>query len=170
MASRQRGRRSSRRGIRARVYWQQSRFVHTLTSAGSTSVTDISHALIQSSAEPGGTVMRMILDMQMYAEDTSGEIAWAMGVSLSTLDGIQGPPDPIGDAQQDWYYWTGSPVSAISSGLVAGESANPKIAVDIRSKRRLREGFRLILVSESEPTGSTQPAILAYNIRTLWAL
>jgi len=54
----------------------------------------------------------------------------------------------------------------VAGGLVAGVY-NPNWSVDIRSSRRLREGYRLALITQSENT-SIVAATFAYSLRTLW--
>ena len=168
MTTRGRTRKSFRRAKKA-TYWNQSVFTHSPLASGSQVVTDISHQLIGTVFEPGGTGLRMILHAQFLANDTAGQANVGFGVIRVTADAaIDGSvPDPMQDFNQDWYYWWGRFGVSVTSGLVIGVGSNPTVDVDIRSARKLNEGWRLVLVTQTLVTSFVAPDI-HFRVRTLW--
>jgi len=162
MAARRRSRGSSRRGTRQKVYWQQSRFIHPMLAIGNRAATDISHDKIQNGSMPGGTCLRLLIDLEMQPDETSAVADWAFGVLVT--DSI-GTASAIAEAQQDWYAWSGSPRTFISL-----DPQKPDVLrMDIRSARKLREGYRLTMNSESS-TLTSADFDMVYSIRSLWTL
>jgi len=89
----------------------------------------------------------------------------SIGIAVVTADAVAAGvvPDPVGDAQQDWYYWT-----AWEGELNSAGQSNWTKEFDIRTSRRLREGYRLMFQSENsvQELGAT----LFVRLRTLWSL
>ncbi len=170
MPTRGRSRQRSR-GTRAKYFWQQTFVTHVMLSTGNQVHTDISHKMIVDGTEPGGTCRRLILDARVLASDTAGDAVLGVGVVVTTQDAVASGviPNPVDNSRQDWYYWKGFPMVGVSSGLVAGDGSNPFWSTDIRTARKLREKYALVLTTVSKPT-STQPFVVHYAVRTLWTL
>ncbi len=142
-----------------------------MTGPASSQFVDISHALITDGETSGGTCKRLIGDLRFENADASADhIVLGIGITVATVDAfIAGAlPDPLTDLRQDWYYWR---ASAWHPGPTAASNANNfiTIPIDIRSGRRLREGFRLIAIIEKEIT--TEVAWnMVLSLRSLWTL
>ena len=69
------------------------------------------------------------------------------------------------DPEQDWYYWA-------ARALRLDSAANGQVGiswdVDLRSKRRLRSGYDLLLVMAGAST-NVQPMLVTVTMRLLWA-
>ena len=167
MTTRRRSRPSFRgRKAKQRVYWDQESFLVSPPSAGGSSVRDISHIMISTGVEPGGTCLRMVGNLNYYQTPASfEEFNIGIGVSIVTADalgeGSGAMPDPLTDLTHDWYYWHGW------EGMLGLEAQHNQV-FDIRSSRRLREGFRLVWISQNfsqEVVGK-----LRVHLRTLWSM
>jgi len=72
---------------------------------------------------------------------------------------------PLANLGQDWYYWTGR-----STFRDANVSPNRNDwEIDIRSKRRLRAGYGLVMVMEPLGANSSNIIVTA-GVRNLWAI
>ena len=86
-----------------------------------------------------------------------------LGVAVVTRDGIGAPPDPIDDPEQDWYFWDHWTGDLMNSG-----QSNFSRSFDIRSKRRLRQGYRLVLITQN--TAQEFAHSVNFAFRTLWQM
>jgi len=169
MTTRRRSRRGSRTGSSRRpMHWQQYLLGAALTdnqiSFGDLTTDRIS----QLTTVPGpqtGTIRRLVGTLSINNVGVAGASQFALGISVVNMDVLNSPtnttvPLPISDTDQDWYYWMGREVDL--------EASNGKqFDFDIRSSRRLRAGFGLILVLE---TGVVAPTTLSleFQARGLW--
>ena len=167
MPTNRRNRRSSsRRGSRP-VAWQQTIASHSLTAAASIRVTDMSHSMISAGTEPIGTCRRILISANLEPGNSSAIATYNFftGIAVVAAEGISSGevPKPATAVQQDWYFWTGWEGQMLDTG-----QQNFSFHADIRSARRLREGYRLVLVTEN----NAQELIsdIHYRIRTLWTL
>jgi len=88
-----------------------------------------------------------------------------VGVGVVTKDAVAAGalPDPLSDFEQSWYYWTGRQITT-----VVGSTQEVAWDVDIRSMRKLRSGYRLVLVTQSAAEENAME--LFASIRTLWSV
>ena len=145
--------------------WHNQRATLVLTAAASQNQLDLSHPRIQSGAEGTGTCIRMLLTVGIHnaALTTAPDItSIGVGVCVVTADAFvaQALPDPLFDTDQDWYYWWGGSRQVSSLGL--------EWSVDVRSARKLRGGYRLVLVAENVINELITNVDL--TIRTLWKM
>ena len=166
MPTRGRSRKSSSRS-RRKTTWSQTSFQHSLVPIGGQSATDITHPAIANNNEPTGTCVRLIGNWSFspVVGVSLADYNMSVGITLLTIDALAAfaVPDPAADVTQDWYFW-----DSWGGGMQADGSSNITRAFDIRSSRRLREGFRLIWVTDNlvmELAG-----VLDVRIRTLWMM
>jgi len=171
MTTSRRFRRSPRRsGTRRRTNWQQVIFDDvTLLSTGAIVGFDLTPEPIKS--EPAhrqgtATLVRMIADFALSAQTVADTPQIAnFGIAVVDHEAQVGPSfmDPASDAGQDWYYWTNKAVRQSSSD----SQALWHWSIDIRSKRRLRGGYDLLMVAAAHSTNTVN---LQVNIgfRNLW--
>ncbi len=167
MPPRRRSGSSFRRGTRRKTTWFQSTFTHSLTTSPVQLITDISHPAIVNNNEPIGTCLRL---MGNYAYTplvgtAQADYNLAVGVCIVTIDALAAAavPDPGADVTQDWYYWDSWEGGLLNAGLSTYTQR-----FDIRSARRLRDGYRLIWTTDNvtqELAGDVQ-----IRLRTLWAM
>ena len=162
-------RRGSRRSFRGRparrkTYWDQNSFQFTPAAAPTLQVRDISNIHITDLSESGGTILRMIGQFNYYHEAASIEtFNYGIGVAVITQDALAAGavPDPQVDLNQDWYYWDSW------EGVLINEGQH-QVNFDIRTARKLREGYRLVMVMQSfiqELAG-----FIRVDMRNLWTL
>ncbi len=168
MPTGRRSRRSSSvRAPRRKTSWEQNLFTHVKLVAGSQSITDISHQMIQNLTEPTGTCLR-IVGSTNYQTDaafgTSQHSNVTYGVCVVTADALAGGavPDPHLDLNQGWYVWDSW------SGLLSGNGEQWTRYFDIRTSRALRGGYRLAFVSNN--TIMEVEADLHMRFRCLWSM
>ncbi len=88
-----------------------------------------------------------------------------IGVTIMTNDGFVAlaPPDPLSDSSQSWYYWM------LRDFRVAQTvNINDQWSADIRSARRLRGGFKLVLVVETDAATHIAASTFRATMRNLW--
>ena len=73
--------------------------------------------------------------------------------------------DPNSDPLQDWYYWT----NQIANLQAVTTQQTRQWDIDIRSQRRLRGGYDLVMVMAGNPA-NTVAVDLNMGIRALWAI
>jgi len=88
-----------------------------------------------------------------------------VGIGVVTQDALAAGavPDPASDFHQDWLYWTRRAFKLPTLG-------GPSITtwdIDIRSARRLRGGYALVMVTETLAQNTTSQLQVA--MRTLWS-
>ena len=145
--------------------WHNQSTTLSLTPAAGQKLVDLSHPRIQSGAEGTGTCIRMLLTVGIHnaAATTTPDItSIGIGVGVLTADALAAlvSPDPLSDTDQDWYYWWGGSRQVSSLGL--------EWSADIRSARKLRGGYRLVLVAENETNELT--TVVDVTARTLWKM
>ncbi len=115
------------------------------------------------------TIRRLILhfNISSVSPETTLEVA-SFGIYVASHEALAQSAfnDPNADAGQDWYYWT----SRALLGLSASDNTQGHTwDVDIRSQRRLRGGYDLILVS----AGLSSNTIVINSLvsaRALWSI
>ena len=163
-------RRGSRRAQRP-VSWENLAFLATHTAAASTTVADLTPEPMQTSHSGVGTatIKRLILhfELTMNGAAISPQLQFlSIGIVVVTRDAIAGLvlPDPESDFNQDWLYWTRR---AIKVQATNGGDQLYIWDADIRSMRRLRGGYGLVMISENPV--NNQGVLLASSMRCLWS-
>ena len=142
----------------------QDNFDDTIPTIGASFVQDISHLSISLGNNAGGTCLRMIGNLNYYTEAAVSEVFnIGVGVVVVTAEALAAGvvPDPLSDTTQDWYYY-----HAWQGNLSQDDQHTQNF--DIRSARRLREGYALAWSTQNftqEVAGK-----LSVRIRSLWTL
>ena len=145
--------------------WHNQLALVTQTAVASLVTTDLTHNMIAAGQEPGGSCVRLILEVRVSSAATVPELeSFAIGVAVVTADalvaGSAAMPNPLSDEDQDWYYWWGS------DGIATTSTEILVARVDIRSARKLRGGYRLVILTEN---GLNELALnVSIMARTLW--
>jgi len=155
---------------RRRTNWQQTIFDDvSLLATGAIVGFDLTPEPIKSeAAHRGGTAtcVRLIADFDLSNTnfDVSPQVA-NFGIAVVDHEAQTGPSfmDPASDTGQDWYYWTNKVVSVASSNLQRSVQWN----IDIRTSRRLRGGYDLLMVAAAHST-NTDTLVLNVGFRILW--
>ena len=170
MTMRRRFPRRSARGPKRPTSWENLTFLHVHTAAANTVVSDLTPEPMQTTDEGVGTatIRRMIAHFDYFLSGTLVDPTIHtifVGVVVVAEDAISGlvTPDPASDFNQDWYYWTSRPLKVVAQGGLAQISWD----VDIRTQRRLRGGYGLILVTQS--LIQSDATDLAISMRCLWS-
>ena len=135
-----------------------------MTAASSQDVTDISHVSISLGNNAGGTCIRLLGNLSYHFPDALFETSnLGVGVTVITKDALSAGqvPEPLSDLEHDWYYWHAW------EGIVGLENQHEQM-FDIKTSRRIREGFRLAWISQN----FTQEVATTLNVRlrSLWTL
>jgi len=103
----------------------------------------------------------------MFPNNSATPFQVAVGITVMTNDAFfaLAPPDPLGDESQAWYYWSLRETLRPLAGI---GPFNTHWEADIRSRRALRGGFKLIYVIETDAAGNTADTILVTTMRLLW--
>jgi len=94
------------------------------------------------------------------------QVEIAIGIAVVTKDAVSGPqfPDPLTDSDYGWYYWTNRVIDALT-GI---GPAQLDWEIDIRTARTIREGMRLVVISESKSSNNAKALHMAF--RALWTI
>ena len=86
-----------------------------------------------------------------------------IGICVVTEDALAAfaLPDPGSDFNQDWYYWAARNTRATENDSLVSWDA------DIRSARRLRGGYRLVMIVEA-PASNVNDIAISPSMRNLW--
>ena len=113
------------------------------------------------------TIKRMIANFSwsLSVNLVENEVAHlAVGIAVVSLDALVAGavPDPLSDFNQDWYYWTGRFFKHTAT------QQNPQLdwGTDIRSQRRLRGGYALMMAVETPAFAVAQE--MHIGMRNLW--
>ena len=166
-------RRTSRssRGARIKTTWEQIDEDFLQLPGPSKTLIDVSHTTITNELNSGGMSMRLIGKLQY--EHAAGAQAIegteiAAGICVMTKDSFTSgvSPSPLnGDEEQDWYWWNSAMHSLGPAGTDGGLITWP---IEIKSKRRLRGGYRLVFIASK---GLTELGLDVHlSMRVLWSL
>ena len=162
-----RGRVLARSGLRssAPTKWEQLAFEHGHIAGASIVFSDITVEPMQANDIGTATIKRLILNgsFTSLAAGTNSDVQIFLGVAVVTKDAVEAGvlPDPVTDFSHGWYYWTGRNLNM--------DTDSPKqqnFDVDIRTMRRLRGGYRLVIISQT--LGQEVATQLHLFMRTLW--
>jgi len=172
MPTRSRSRRSPRgRTSRRKTTWDQVTTGFIMGAGLNTVVTDITNRLIILTGYTGGTIVRMIGNIIFENSGLAQDHAlFDIGVCVVTEDALTAgaTPDPEGDPGQDWYYWSHKSLHGQAVDISIDSGIAMRDQFDIRTARRLREGYRLALVIHKSAT--SQIWNVDVGMRNLWAL
>jgi len=170
MTSRARSRRSFGRGSRRqKTTWHQVTAGFTMVAAAAVSTLDLTPPLITAAGNSGGTIKRSIGNI---AVETSGalndHIDLDVGILVSTTAGFVGGsvPNPATAFSQDWYYWFHK--DSHLPGNTAEAMNQLEVEWDIHTMRRLREGYRLLIVVQKSVTNAV--INVSFGMRNLWTM
>jgi len=164
MTMRRGSRRGSRRtGTKRPTIWEQV-LITTLQNASSLTFADVSPNQILADGRGEATLLRLI--GHWSATTNAGPVQYdvALGLSIVTFAAIEGAtdfPGPIADDDQSWYFWDNL------TGRLQDDDTSANRDFDIRSARKIRQGFRMALMFQ---TGSAHSAATEVNFeaRLLW--
>ena len=167
-------RRRSTRGGRpqrrtpTRTTWDQIFQPTSMAAAAAITIIELTSPQISSSLGQTGTILRWMGRLMIQSNDVAQLIEMAWGVAVVTADALVAGavPDPLTDEAQAWYYWDAyeGTIAIIGEGPRGGL----EIKFDIRSKRRLRSGYRLAFIIEKEASPSPVEVFLAS--RAVWSV
>ncbi len=161
-----RSRSRSGRG-RRKTTWFQANANHSRTAGASLNFTDISHPAITANNEPTGTCRRLIGNWAVTPQTAVAGVEYniSLGIAVMTIDALTAgaTPDPAADVTQDWYWWDSWEGTLADAGLSTYTNH-----FDIRTARRIREGYRLVLITEN--LGQELASFVHFRARTLWSM
>ena len=167
MSTRQRSRsRFTQRAAKRPVQWANLLFQHIHPAAATEVFSDMSPNAIRNGTQETATLRRLILHFDYNVQVALNVAQIAVGIAVVTadaLDPIAQIPDPLFDAEQGWLYWTNREWSG-----PAGSGTRQSWDADIRSMRKLRGGYRLVLITESPATSF--PSNISISLRALWSV
>lgn len=140
-----------------------------MVAAAATTFINLTPFSITTFANSGGTALRMIGDIRV---ETSGagadhiDLDVGIGVITSEAFLLGVGPDPATDLTQDWYYW--KHLDSHLPGNLSDSMNQGMIDFDIRTSRRLRQGYFLALILQKGITSSV--INLSVGIRILWRM
>ncbi len=165
--------RGSTRGMRQRTTWEQTLNSFVMTGPAQRFIIDLSHVTIRDSENSGGTCKRLIGSVKAENAGSGDEhIVFSTGITVMTADAAVAAltPDPSSDFDQDWYFWQGQAFHLHQAGALASTDSMVEIAkIDIHTARRLRGGFRLVMIIEKGVTVEVAWN-LTVGLRALWSL
>ncbi len=166
---RARARPRARRNPRAKVSWENLAFTANLTAAVNIVIADLTPEPIQTvTGDVGTATLRraiMHFDLSQDAVGDNNVNIGTIGIYVAGHEGFDqnAVSDPEGDFFQDWYYWTRRAIMRDT----AGEAAMVSWDADIRSMRKLRGGYKLVMVVTHPLNGN--PLELRTSMRLLWS-
>jgi len=165
------GRRS---GTRPRTTWNQTRSNFVFTGAAGSVFLDLSHPTITSGENSGGSCIRVIGDVRFEnAGANPDHINVGVAIMVVTEDALGAGviPSPFTDLRQDFYFWRATAFHLDQAGgAQSSVDAYVELAkIDLRTSRRLREGYRLVMGVEKDATSEVSWNFTT-SLRTLWRL
>ncbi len=157
-----RGRSRSSRGARSPLFWDQSSGNLAHAAAASTTFVDLTPYLITDEKNTA-QALRLIGQVGMGKTDPegNGQYVFGFGIGVTTAEALRAGAvtEPLTE-EKGWYYWN------VVDRFFNDQNPYENVKFDIRTKRNLRSGFRLVAVFETllNP-GAT---ILDFAIRTLF--
>jgi len=174
MTTRRTPRRSVRRGTgrRRETRWEQFVISQTLLSSGAVQAVNLTPEPMSTggSEHRGGraTLIRAIMNFSIHGVSASAspQIV-SVGIYVADHEAVLQTSflDPNADPLQDWYYWTsrnGQIDSTVNQVTTFWDA-------DIRSKRMLRGGYDLVMVSGGNAALNDTAMDFVVGMRLLWA-
>jgi len=150
------------------VSWKQLVLNTTQGSGANQTISDMTPVLVPLGAS-GATIKRMIgsVDWEGIGAAVDHGI-FTVGVAVVTKDAFMAGavPDPASDLEHDWYFW--QQLDTHLPGNAHLDFNQARMSIDIRTMRRLREGYRLVIVFDKGPT--VAGVNLHFSMRTLWTI
>jgi len=172
MSTQRTNRRSTGRRPRAprRVtIWENLAFSTVFAIGGNQDIADLTPEPMATSLVGTATLVRMVAQWSItipVAVISPTPNFHSVGIAVVTADAFTAAalPDPESDFQQSWYYWNRWMVRINAAVTSTVEAHFP---VDIRTARRLRSGYKLVMINET-PVTNTLSLQLAISMRLLW--
>jgi len=163
--------RSRRTGLRPKTTWSQSAFEVTLGTVGALIFSDLTPVPLSIGDEKHGTatLLRSLMsfNVRQSALVSNTSQNFAVGMYVADLQAIAASqivaPLGSGNQNQDWAYWTAR--STFREDDVVGINWD----VDLKSKRRLRAGYGLVMVFEPR-VANTVSLFISIGMRQLWTI
>ncbi len=156
-----------RSGNRAKTSWQNLAFTFSITAVASQQFSDLTPEPMATSGEGTALLKRTILSFEYFQDDVASITpnSVVVGFAVVTADAFAAGalPDPVADSNQDWLYWTRRSVQGITA---IGQATPNRWEADIRSMRRLRGGYKLVMIIENQ--ANQVASSLEVAVRTLW--
>jgi len=156
-----------RRGRREKTSWENINFEIAIAAGAGVQVVDLSPQFIAANGyQQPFKIVRSIFDMDFNQVNSSVEPqTLAVGMLVVSHEALTGDgvPSPLTDFQQDFYYWT--TLYSYNGSVVR---ANPTVHVDLRTSRRMRGGYGLLMKFEN-PT-QEEATVLQMSMRNLFVL
>ena len=162
-----------RRAPRQPTTWFNKRINFVQTGAAQSTLTDISHPTISAFSNSGGICKRLIGAIT-WENASANDDHFDLGVAIAvvTEDALTGSevPTPLdfSDQDQGFYFWATRSIHLETSSVDAAGS-QLTIPIDIRTSRRLRGGYRLVLVAEKGVTVEVSLNV-SISLRSLWTV
>jgi len=170
MANRSRSRPRSR-GAPRPTTWDQPIFDFNQAAMGPiTTVLDLSNPKIIAGETSSGTIVRCRGEVEiMNGSNSNTEFEVSIGIVVVTAEALAAVilPNPRGSQSNDWYYWTQKTAHMLGNNTGEGDPTW-RWQFDLRSMRKLREGYRLACVVVKDD--STQLSVNHITFRNLWKL
>jgi len=155
-----------RSGRRQKISWLQSALEFVISAGvGAILFSDLTPPPMRAASTEGtATIKRLIMTGLFGAQAQSIQPQrMAMGIYVVSHEAFDQTAfsDPTADEGQDWYYWTQRAVQP--NGI---SSQGDYWDIDLRTSRRLRAGYKLIMVVNN-PLNDVVTN-LTVGLRTLW--
>jgi len=168
MPGRQRIRRGRSRSPTSAVSWRQFAVTLALAAGANQVVSDLTPPPMRADLTGTATIVRSLMSFNhMLGSVNAVPSRVGVGITIMTNDAFfaLAPPDPAGDESQGWYYWT---EREQLHELVGDNGSNLAWEADVRSSRRLRGGFKLVLVVETIAGAHIDASELHISMRNVW--
>ena len=164
------GRRTQRRAPRRKLSWENLAFEIPLTAAADSTIANLTPEPMQTVHLGVGsaTIHRLIGNFAFMTQEgatDSTEYVVAIGIGVVTLEAFSAGaiPDPLSDFNYPWYYWTTRTFKA----QTIDSPQTQQWDIDIRSRRRLRDGH--VLMIHWETPVNDDPTRVHSALRLLWS-
>ena len=154
--------------------WHQSGITFNLAATGVLVFADVTPTPLapedpEDEGHGNAVVIRSIANFSLRNVGTDAAVHnMGVGMYVSTktaLDNLSFVDPLVGTSlNQDWYYWS---ARSLLKNDFAQEGKDWDI--DIRSSRKLRNGYRLLIVAVAD-VANTDPLILTVGMRNLWRI
>ena len=173
MVTRRRSPRGRRGSVRQKVTWNNHALTFTLATSGVLVFANLTPKPLSIGDDAHGTAVskRVIMNFSARQVGPASDVTQQFGIALyiQTLQAITQleilQPLSAQNVDQDWYYWTARSTFRETSDNL--DSLNWD--VDIKTQRRLRSGYGMILVAEPV-AANTSNIIITASVRQLWAI
>ena len=151
---------------RVKTTWNNLAFTFGLSTLGVVVFAEITPVNLNNT----GTLLRSIISFSADQLDPVLTVPqeYAIGIAVQTRQAIDNLEilEPLANMDQDWYYWTGR--TLFREGAAESVTGD-RWEVDLRSKRRLRGGYGLVITMEPAIANLVDIDVTV-GLRQLWAI